>query len=99
VRKKELADEIAHEHGLSAKAANALLDAVFDEILKAALRDDPYHHPSFGTFVITVRKPRRIHNVHSREMITIPSKKILRLLPSRRLNKKINSKAKARHKK
>lgn len=99
VKKKDLVQALADEYGITKVLSHAIVKTVFETILTCAISGDPYEHPGFGKFVLKELKRRVIHNVNSRELVNLPKRRILRLIPSRRLNQKLNLKSKRRNKK
>jgi len=98
VKKKDLANKLSEEFDLTKVGSQKIIDFIFKAITRAAQSKDPYHHANFGKFVVVEREQRVIHNVNTGELIQLPKKKLLRFVPSRRLNKSLNSKTKRRNK-
>jgi DNA-binding protein HU-beta len=92
VRKNELAKLLSDECGLTLGQASSALSFIFSTITKLLLMGGQYHQSSFGTFQITSRKKRQIHNVNKEIYTTIPEKKSVRFAPSRKLKTLLNSK-------
>ena len=90
MNKNDLARIIAQKHRVTIEEGKQILSTVFDSIVDAAAQDNPYAHRGFGKFILVERKERCIHDVHTKDIIMLPKKKILRLITSRRMNKRIN---------
>ena len=90
MNKNDLARIIAKKHSITLSKSYQIVNTVFDSIVDAAVRDDPYQHRGFGKFMLVERKERCIHDIHTGDLIMLPKKKILKFITSRRMNKRIN---------
>lgn len=88
--KQELVDLIAHGHwGLSKRATEEVVDAVFDSIRKAIKKDRRFRYPGFGTFEIRNRKARTGRNPRTGDTIKIKASKTVGFRPAKDLKTKI----------
>lgn len=91
MRKQDLVNIIAKDHDIAKSEACDLVDDVFAIIMDHVASGGEYHHTGFGKFSLVVRKPRKIYNVNHRAVTDIPEKIALKFVPSRHLNKWLNS--------
>jgi len=89
--KQELVNLIAagNNWGLSKKATEEVVDAVFDSIRKAIKKDRRFRYPGFGTFEIRSRKARTGRNPRTGDTIKIKASKTVGFRPAKNLKTKI----------
>ena len=89
--KQELVNLIAagNNWGLSKKATEEVVDAVFDSIRKAIKKDRRFRYPGFGTFEIRSRKARTGRNPRTGDTIKIKASKTVGFRPAKSLKTKI----------
>lgn len=74
--KKVLIDAIADKFD-SRAAAERAVDAVTAGVEKIVRSGDPVTLNGFGTFKRADRKARKAHNMHTRELIDIPARRVM----------------------
>lgn len=80
MNKTQLIDKIAEKSGLSKADSKKALDA-FIEATAEALKDNAdgkLQLVGFGTFSVSVRAERQGRNPQTKEVITIPAKKVIK---------------------
>ena len=80
MNKTQLIDKIAEKSGLSKKETKKALDA-FIEATAEALKDNTdgkLQLVGFGTFSVSERAERQGRNPQTKEVITIPAKKVIK---------------------
>ena len=89
--KQDLVNLIAagNNWGLSKKATEEVVDAVFDSIRKAIKKDRRFRYPGFGTFEIRSRKARTGRNPRTGDTIKIKASKTVGFRPAKSLKTKI----------
>lgn len=80
--KAELVEAIAKAADLSKAKAQEVIDATFDEIIKAIKKDKKLLVPGFGTFSVTKRKARKGRNPQTGKEIMIKASKSVKFKPA-----------------
>jgi DNA-binding protein HU-beta len=81
VTKKDLVGTIAAEAGLTRTQASKALEAMVAGIQASLVRGDRVTISGFGTFGISHRKARRVHNLNDGRAIEIAAKRVPRFAP------------------
>ncbi|MBI5524981.1 MAG: HU family DNA-binding protein [Deltaproteobacteria bacterium] len=68
--------------GMSKRAANVMLDVVFDNLSKAIKKDKRFTFPGFGTFTVRKRSARTGRNPKTGVEIKIPAGKTVLFKPA-----------------
>lgn len=87
--KTELIKNVAEATSLSQGNVTEVYDAIFAAIKGALLNEGVYIVKEFGTFKVAKTSERKGVNPHTRQMMTIPAKKVVKFRPSPNLNKGI----------
>ncbi len=90
VFKSDLAKSISTEFGVSLKSANDIVSYTLDEITKELLAGKTVSLSHFGSFSTQVRKSRKGVNPRTREIMQIPSSKVVSFKASSILKTKLN---------
>jgi DNA-binding protein HU-beta len=69
--------------GISRKAAQAFVDAVFANVARAVRKGSRFHYPGFGTFQIRTRKARTGRHPRTGVEINIKASKTVGFKPSK----------------
>lgn len=78
MNKKQMVKALSHKTGMTLAESNGYLDQVLD-LMKETLKDgEDVFLRGFGSFMVKERKPRRTMSLNTREMITIPAKKVVK---------------------
>ena len=78
MNKKQMVKALSHKTGMTLAQSNGYLDEVLD-LMKSTLQDgEDVFLRGFGSFMVKERKPRRTMSLNTREMITIPAKKVVK---------------------
>lgn len=78
MNKKQMVKALSHKTGMTLAQSNGYLDQVLD-LMKETLKDgEDVFLRGFGSFMVKERKPRRTMSLNTREMITIPAKKVVK---------------------
>lgn len=82
--KAELVDAVRNTQdlNLTKKDAEALVNAVFDNVKAAITKDKRFSYPGFGTFSVRERKARKGRNPRTGKEITIPASKTVGFKPA-----------------
>lgn len=87
--KNDLLNAVA-AHGLSKRQSLALVETVFDIILRSFERSEDVKIVGFGHFRIRKKASRRGRNPQTGDSIEITARKVLTFKPSKGLKAKIN---------
>jgi DNA-binding protein HU-beta len=85
MKKQELIDAVAkkcQKLELSKTAVKEVIDATFDEIMKAIKKEKKFQMPGFGTFSVKTRKARTGRNPQTGEEIKIKASKTVSFKPA-----------------
>jgi len=85
VTKKDLANAIAVETGLTQAQAAAVTQCVFDGILQTLLNHGRLELRNFGVFEVKKRSPRRARNPRTGELVEVAAKRAVAFKPGRRM--------------
>ncbi len=78
MNKKQLVKHISQKMGLTLTESNEYLNCVLDTITNSLQNNEDVFLRGFGSFMIKDRKERRTMSLNTKEMITIPSKKVVK---------------------
>jgi len=78
--------------GLSNTICEDIINQIFKNIQDIA-NDQRLALIDFGSFCTKMKKPRPGMNFHTREIVTIPEKKVMRFVPAKKLKSLINNNA------
>ena len=85
--KSDLIDAVVEQagiEGLTKKAAEAIIDATFEQVKEAVVEDARFSYPSFGTFNVKSRAARKGRNPRTGGEITIPASQTVTFKPAPR---------------
>jgi len=91
--KKEIADKVAEDRGMSRVEAADLVEAVLDLMKEALTSGDELKIAGFGKWVVKEKGDRLGRNPQTGEELTIGQRKVLTFKPSPLLKDKINGTA------
>lgn len=91
MNKTQLVNLIAEKNGLSKRAAEQIIEAVFEEIIETLTEGNEVKLTGFGTFSVRTRAERKGVNPKDGSTIIIPAGKTLLFKPSKLLKDKINN--------
>ena len=78
MNKKQMVKALSNKTGMTLAQSNGYLDDVLD-LMRSTLQDgEDVFLRGFGSFMVKERKPRRTMSLNTREMITIPAKKVVK---------------------
>ena len=78
MNKKQLVKRLSQKTGLTLAESNDFLNSVLDIVSDTLKKEEDVFLRGFGSFMIKDRKPRRTMSLNTREMITIPGKKVVK---------------------
>lgn len=78
MNKKQLVKRLSQKTGLTLAQSNDFLNSVLDIVSDTLKSKEDVFLRGFGSFMIKDRKERRTMSLNTREMITIPKKKIVK---------------------
>ena len=89
-----LSEAVFKNVGLSRNESSALVDSVFNEILKSLIDGDDVKISSFGTFIVRNKKERIGRNPKTGEEVPITARSVVPFRASNVLKSKVNLKNK-----
>ncbi|MEF9931840.1 MAG: HU family DNA-binding protein [Bacteroidales bacterium] len=78
MNKKQLVKTLSQQTCMTLAESNSCLNAVLDIITKTLKDNDDVFLRGFGSFMIKDRKERRTMSLNTKQMITIPGKKVVK---------------------
>ncbi len=90
-----LSEAVFKNVGLSRNESSALVDSVFNEILKSLIEGDDVKISSFGTFIVRNKKERIGRNPKTGEEVPITARSVVTFRASNVLKSKVNLKNKS----
>jgi DNA-binding protein HU-beta len=78
MNKKQLVKRLSQKTGLTLAQSNDFLNSVLDIVSDTLKKKEDVFLRGFGSFMIKERKPRRTMSLNTREMITIPGRKVVK---------------------
>ena len=78
MNKKQLVKRLSQETGLTLAQSNDFLNSVLGIVSDTLKKKEDVFLRRFGSFMIKDRKERRTMSLNTREMITIPGKKVVK---------------------
>lgn len=88
--RSELVKEVQSRTGMTRNDADTAVKSVFDIITETLTEGNEVAIKGFGTFSVQVRPERQGRNPATKEVITIPEKKIAKLKFSSEVKKLVN---------
>ena len=89
-----LSEAVFKNVGLSRNESSALVDSVFNEILKSLIGGDDVKISSFGTFIVRNKKERIGRNPKTGEEVPITARSVVTFRASNVLKSRVNTKNK-----
>ena len=89
-----LSEAVFKNVGLSRNESSALVDSVFNEILKSLIDGDDVKISSFGTFIVRNKKERIGRNPKTGEEVPITARSVVTFRASNVLKSRVNLKNK-----
>jgi len=89
-----LSEAVFKNVGLSRNESSALVDTVFNEILKSLIEGDDVKISSFGTFIVRNKKERIGRNPKTGEEVPITARSVVTFRASNVLKSRVNTKNK-----
>ena len=89
-----LSEAVFKNVGLSRNESSALVDSVFNEILKSLIEGDDVKISSFGTFIVRNKKERIGRNPKTGEEVPITARSVVTFRASNVLKYRVNLKNK-----
>jgi len=90
MRKIELAKRIAEETGLTALKAEAVVDAILDEIKTSLSKGESVILRRFGTFAVKDKRARAGRNPKTGEAAPISARRVVRFRSGKTLKTSVN---------
>ncbi len=90
-----LSEAVFKNVGLSRNESSALVDSVFNEILKSLIGGDDVKISSFGTFIVRNKKERIGRNPKTGEEVPITARSVVTFRASNVLKSRVNLKNKS----
>lgn len=89
MNKAELVAAIAKEAGLTKADSKKALDAFIKVTTKSLKKGDRVALVGFGSWTVKKREARKGRNPQTKEVITIPAKKVVKFKPGSELEKSV----------
>ena len=89
-----LSEAVFKNVGLSRNESSALVDSVFNEILKSLIEGDDVKISSFGTFIVRNKRERIGRNPKTGEEVPITARSVVTFRASNVLKSRVNTKNK-----
>ena len=87
--KKDQANAIADEMGLTQIQVKEIIQRVFDGITETLLHEGRIELRNFGVFAVRKRKPRRARNPRTGEQVDVPAKLVVTFKPGRDMEERV----------
>ena len=91
INKDKIAEALKQNLGVSKLLCNAVVDSTFAEILNIITSGNDLTVTNFGKFSINHKKARPGINFHTKAVVRIPAKQIIRFVASKYLKQMINN--------
>ena len=78
MNKKQLVKAVSNKTGMTLAESGAYLNTVLGIIANSLKNEESVFLRGFGSFMIKERKERKTMSLNTKEMITIPSKKVVK---------------------
>ena len=78
MNKKQLVKKLSQKTGLTLAESNDFLNSVLDIVSDTLKKKEDVFLRGFGSFMIKERKPRRTMSLNTRQIITIPGRKVVK---------------------
>ncbi len=85
MNKSELIDAVADDSGVSKKDVGAVIDGMFDEVMKQVSKGNKVTLPGVVSFEQVDRKARKGFNPQTKEPIDIPASKAVKVTAGSKL--------------
>lgn len=96
MNKSELINEVFNQTIMPKKDCARAVDAVFEIILAELEKGNSVKIANFGIFEIKRIPERKITNLHSGEIVSVPAQETVRFRPARKIKAKINERSSER---
>jgi integration host factor subunit beta len=87
--KKDMANAIAEEMGLTQGQAKEVVQRVLDGITETLLNDGRIELRNYGVFEVRERKPRKARNPRTGENVSVPAKLVVTFKPGREMEERV----------
>jgi nucleoid DNA-binding protein len=87
--KRDMANAIADETGLTQGQAGEVIQRVFDGITETLLSEGRIELRNFGVFEVKERKPRRARNPRTGERVRVPAKLVVTFKPGKDMEERV----------
>jgi nucleoid DNA-binding protein len=87
--KKDMANVIAQEMGLTQIQAKEVIQRVFDSITATLLHEGRIELRNFGVFEVKRRRPRRARNPRTGEEVEVPAKLVVTFKPGQEMEERV----------
>jgi nucleoid DNA-binding protein len=87
--KKDMAQAIAEEMGLTQTQAKEIVQRVLDGITETLVQEGRIELRNFGVFEVRKRKPRKARNPRTGEKVDVPAKLVVTFKPGREMEERV----------
>lgn len=89
MNKSELSKRMAEMTGMTQRASMTAVDSFCDIVAKELAYGGQVRLMGFGSFFVCKAKERRARNPHTKEVILIPARNIIRFSPGKEIKRRI----------
>ena len=90
ITKEKIAVHLHQKMGFAKSVTEKLILQIFEEIADMLKKGGNIQLPNFGAFSISKKSARPGMNMHTKERMMIPSREVIRFVPSRALKNRVN---------
>lgn len=87
--KKDIIKKISNDYGITEYDTSLIVQAVLENLIDGIIKDGKVELRKFGTFKIIERKARVAYDPRNREKLSVPSKKVVKFIMSKRIKEKL----------
>jgi integration host factor subunit beta len=89
VTKKDIANAISHETGLTQTQVKDIMQRLFDGIIATLEKNGRIELRNFGVFEVKKRKPRKARNPRTGEDVMVPAKLVVTFKPGLEMQEQV----------
>lgn len=91
MNKKDIADSIFKKLNVKRFEAYTFIDLLIEVVIENLKKGNKVVISNFGTFKVMKRLEKRVINPNNKKAMKIPSRKIVKFLPSKNLKEKVRN--------
>lgn len=90
MNKLDLIDDVASATGETVATVRSVMDAILDAVVRTLSSGGEVRLFGIGRLYLSHRVPRPARNLHTGEVVFVPSRKVVMLRPSKPLQRAVN---------